>query len=100
MPSTGRPSSKTRGSADGASASYTELGPPDKTSPTGEWLRISSKEAVHGSTTEKTLCSRMRRAMSCEYCAPKSRTTMDWVSTDEFRRLMGECKGAVSQFDS
>jgi len=29
--------------------------------------------------------------MSCEYCAPKSRTTMDWVSTDEFLRLRGTC---------
>src|ERR1035438_6518670 len=29
----------------------------------------------------------MRRAINCEYCAPKSRTTMDWVSTDEFLRL-------------
>src|SRR5436305_9187439 len=32
----------------------------------------------------------MRRAMSCEYCAPKSRTTMDWVSTDESLKLL--CK--------
>src|SRR5271157_5331546 len=34
----------------------------------------------------------MRRAISCEYCAPKSRTTIawlswDWVSTDEILRL-------------
>src|SRR5580693_3666693 len=39
----------------------------------------------------------MRRAMSWEYCAPKSRTTMDWVSTDEFLRLRGVCKGADHQ---
>src|SRR5712692_12003900 len=30
----------------------------------------------------------MRRAINCEYCAPKSRTTMDWVSTDECLRLL------------
>src|ERR1700687_6015101 len=55
--------------------------------PTGEQLRISSRLALNGRTTEKIFCSRMRRAISCEYCAPKSRTTMDWVSTDEFLRL-------------
>src|SRR6478752_6610733 len=95
MPSTGKPSWSTRGSAGGASASETDDGPPDKIMPTGEWLRISSSVAVQGSTTEKTFCSRMRRAMSCEYCAPKSRTMMDWVSTDEFLKLRGACKGGT-----
>src|ERR1700723_2278226 len=65
--------------------------------PTGEQLLTSSSEAVQGSTTEKTFCSRMRRAMSCVYCAPKSRMTtdwlrMDWVSTDEFLKSHGLCK--------
>src|SRR5208283_395621 len=50
--------------------------------PTGAQLLTSASEAVHGSTTEKTFCSRIRRAMSCVYCAPKSRITMDWVSPD------------------
>src|SRR5271169_670151 len=61
--------------------------------PTGEKLRISSTEAVHGRTTEKTFCSRMRRAMSCEYCAPKSRTTMDCASINKDARTRGQCKG-------
>src|ERR1022692_4953692 len=71
--------------------------------PTGAQLLISCSEAVQGSTTEKTFCSRMRRAMSCVYCAPKSRMTMDWLSddslsldwgsTDEFLKSDGPCKG-------
>src|SRR3984885_16315328 len=65
--------------------------------PAGEQLLTSSSEAVQGSTTEKTFCSRMRRAMSCVYCAPKSRMTMDWlrmdwISTDEFLKSHGLCK--------
>src|ERR1700758_2825354 len=37
---------------------------------------ILSKLELHGNTAEKTCCSRMRRAISCVYCPPKSRTTM------------------------
>src|ERR1700733_8124238 len=65
--------------------------------PAGEQLLISSSLAVQGSTTEKTFCSRMRRAMSCVYCAPKSRMTMvssgeaglclGWFSTEEFLKF-------------
>src|SRR5260221_5209115 len=43
--------------------------------PEGSSLRISSRVVVHGRTEEKTCCSRMRRAMSCVYWPPKSRTT-------------------------
>src|SRR5437879_10734564 len=69
--------------------------------PTGAQLLTSSSEAVQGSTTEKTFCSRMRRAMSWVYCAPKSRMTMDslsldWGSTDEFLKSSGACKGRRS----
>src|SRR5579862_1430310 len=35
-------------------------------------------------TTEKTFCSRMRRAMSCVYWEPKSRMTIEEVSTIQF----------------
>src|SRR5271169_1774754 len=35
----------------------------------------------------------MRRAMSCEYCAPKSRTTMDCASINKDARTRGQCKG-------
>src|SRR5271168_4954562 len=107
MPSTGSPNLKRPGSAGGASLSYTDHGAPESTMPTGAQLLISSSEAVQGSTTEKTFCSRMRRAMSCIYCAPKSRMTIDWVrgdwvsddrvildwgSTDEFLKSRGLCK--------
>src|SRR5580692_13028582 len=97
MPSTGSPNWKRPGSAGGASLSYTDHGAPESTMPTGEQLLTSSSEAVQGSTTEKTLCSRMRRAMSCVYCAPKSRMTMDslsldWGSTDESLKSAVPCK--------
>jgi len=36
---------------------------------------------VHGKTTEKTLNSRILRAMSWVYCDPKSRITIVEVST-------------------
>src|SRR5580700_11928135 len=97
MPSTGTPSSKMRRSAGGASLSYTDHGAPESTMPTGAQLLTSSSEAVQGSTMEKTFCSRMRRAMSCVYCAPKSRMTidslsLDWGSTDEFLKSAVPCK--------
>src|SRR5271154_4447429 len=44
--------------------------------PTGSSARISSSFAVHGKTAENTCCSRMRRAISCVYCPPKSSTTI------------------------
>src|SRR5580658_15539 len=76
MPSTGTPSCSTLGSHTGASLSYTELGPPDKTIPIGSSARISSSFAVHGKIAENTCCSRIRRAISCVYCPPKSSTTI------------------------
>ena len=74
-------SSRIAGSAGGASASYTDDGPPERINPIGLSARISSRGAVQGSTTENTFCSRMRRAISCVYCDPKSRMTIVWVST-------------------
>src|SRR5438874_11532742 len=44
--------------------------------PFGFRASTSLSGAVQGSTTEKTLNSRMRRAMSWVYCDPKSRMTM------------------------
>src|SRR5579859_4116703 len=51
-------------------------------SPSGASARICSMGAVQGRTTEKTLNSRMRRAMSWVYCDPKSRMTIVEVSTN------------------
>src|SRR5664280_1930342 len=81
MPSTGTPIASSAGSAAGASVSYTELGPPERIRPRGASARICSIGAVQGRTTEKTLNSRMRRAISWVYCEPKSRMTMVEVST-------------------
>src|SRR5271165_5147596 len=44
--------------------------------PTGSSARISSSFAVHGNIAENTCCSRIRRAISCVYCPPKSSTTI------------------------
>src|SRR5438094_10559617 len=63
--------------------------------PSGWYFWISSIFELQGRTAEKTFCSRTRRAISCEYCAPKSRTTIDWVSTDEFLRSLPLCKEAA-----
>src|SRR5713101_5712248 len=76
MPSTGTPSASTAGSQAGAPASYTELGPPESTTPTGSNLRICATLAVQGRIALNTCCSRMRLAMSWVYCPPKSSTTM------------------------
>src|SRR5208283_1515977 len=68
----------------------TDHGAPESTMPTGAQFLISAKGAVQGSTTEKTFCSRMRRAMSCVYCDPKSRMTTVWVSTLQVWQEAGE----------
>src|SRR6185312_4928619 len=94
MPSTGTPRPKTREFATGASLSYTDDGPPERMIPAGEYLRISSILAVQGRTTENTFCSRTRRAINCEYCAPKSRTTIDCDSTDECLKSEVPCKAS------
>src|SRR6185437_458099 len=54
--------------------------------PIGLCFLISSSFELQGRTTEKTFCSRTRRAISCEYCAPKSSTTIEGGSTNEFLR--------------
>src|SRR6202042_1195249 len=61
--------------------------------PTGSSARISSSFAVHGSTAEKTCCSRTRRAMSCVYWPPKSSTTMPCLGL-ETRLSLSFCKGS------
>src|SRR5882724_9416418 len=75
MPSTGTPAASTAGSQIGASESYTELGPPERTMPAGSYARISWTLAVQGTIALNTCCSRMRRAINCVYWPPKSNTT-------------------------
>src|SRR3954469_10897669 len=75
MPSTGMPRSSSAGSSFGAPSAYTLAGPPDRISPFGRRLATSSTPTWCGSSSLKTPLSRTRRAISCEYCPPKSRTT-------------------------
>src|SRR5437763_7818335 len=75
MPSTGTPSSSSAGSSGGAPSSYTEAGPPDRITPLGRRRSTSSRPTWWGSSSENTPHSRTRRAISWEYCPPKSRTT-------------------------
>src|SRR5262245_11686362 len=74
MPSTGIPSSSRSRRSAGAPSEYTDAGPPESTSARGARSRISSSSVSWGSSSAYTPHSRMRRAISCEYCPPKSRT--------------------------
>src|SRR5215213_3367304 len=75
MPSTGMPRSSSSRRSFGAPSAYTEAGPPERIRPRGRRRWISSSGIVCGSSSEKTPHSRTRRAMSCEYWPPKSRTS-------------------------
>ena len=57
-------------------ASETLFGPPDRMMPAGRCARIRSSGVSGGQISEYTESSRRRRAMSCVYCEPKSRTMM------------------------
>src|SRR5688572_24321893 len=85
MPSTGAMSS-TALSMSGAPAAYTELGPPLRMMPSGAQSRIHWRSRVGGWISEYTRASRTRRAISCVYCAPKSRMRMREVTTRDVPR--------------
>src|SRR2546423_577979 len=74
MPSVGMPSSKTPGSTCEASSSYTDAGPPLRMSAYGLRARTAAGEIVCPTSSEYTRHSRTRRAISCEYWPPRSRT--------------------------
>src|SRR5689334_15867290 len=74
MPSTGTPCRSSSGRSGGAPSAYTEAGPPESTMPRGRRRSSSSRGTSWGSSSEKTPHSRMRRAISWEYCPPKSST--------------------------
>src|SRR5882757_419852 len=82
MPSTGTPSVKTTGGALGGCVSVTDSGPPERITPRGLSARTSSSVMSQGWISQYTPSSRTRRAMSCVYCAPKSRIRMRsaWIS--------------------
>ena len=78
-----------RGVGGGRVGVVDRAGPPERMRPSGLRARIWSSGAVQGSTTEKTLNSRMRRAMSWVYCDPKSRMTIVEVSTEPIVNVIG-----------
>src|SRR5918912_3319753 len=75
MPSVGTPSSKIRESTRGAPSAYTDAGPPLRMIACGLRARIASGEIVCPTSSEYTRHSRTRRAISCAYWPPKSRTS-------------------------
>src|SRR5919201_4183225 len=86
MPSTGTPSSSSSRRSPGAPSEYTEAGPPESTSAAGRRSRILSRAVSWGRSSEKTPDSRILRAMSCEYCPPKSITR----TSSRSRSVIGE----------
>src|SRR3954453_17775303 len=88
MPSTGMPSSRRSARSSGAPSEYTDAGPPDSTSAAGRGSFMRSKPVVCGSSSAKTPHSRIRRAISCEYWPPKSRTrTSSWAGSGAGARI-------------
>src|SRR6476659_4586662 len=73
MASTGRPLSHTCCGARGAPSTVVDSGPPDRMMPFAPNFAISAGSWSHAQISQYTPISRMRRAMSCVYCAPKSR---------------------------
>src|SRR4029077_7851638 len=69
------PSSKIAVSILGAPSAYTDAGPPERISATGLRRAISSTVDRCEMSSEYTRASRTRRAISCEYCPPRSTTS-------------------------
>src|SRR5258708_26545303 len=76
MPSTGIPADSASGSTCGAPGSYTLAGPPPRISPAGSRFFSSDHGVVPGTSSQYTLASRTRRAISWLNWDPKSRTRM------------------------
>src|SRR5919201_1106513 len=75
MPSVGMPSSNSPGSTRGAPSAYTDAGPPLRISACGLRARTWSAVTPWPTSSEYTRHSRTRRAISCAYCPPRSRTS-------------------------
>src|SRR5882672_10009120 len=76
MPSTGTPRSRTALSILGASAAYTDAGPPERITPPRSIRFATSRARAGGAISHQAPASRTRRAMSCAYCAPRSTIRM------------------------
>src|SRR6478672_8940053 len=94
MPSVGMPSPKIFASILGAPSAYTDAGPPERISATGLRRLISSALARYETSSEYTRASRTRRAISCEYCPPRS-TTSTGRPSGEGSGLSGTTSGAA-----
>src|SRR6266851_2013482 len=75
MPSTGTPARSASGSTCGAPGSLTLAGPPLRMRPAGSRCFSSDHGVVPGTSSQYTLASRTRRAISWLNCEPKSRTS-------------------------
>src|SRR3954454_13188469 len=75
MPSVGMPRSKSPGSMRGAPSAYTDAGPPLRISACGLRARTCSAVTRWPTSSEYTRASRTRRAISCAYCPPRSKTS-------------------------
>src|SRR6185312_1926743 len=73
MPRIGRPESNTSCGAFGAPGSVVDSGPPDRMMPLAPNAAISAGSWSQAQISQYTPSSRTRRAISCVYCAPKSR---------------------------
>src|SRR5260370_11589501 len=74
VPSRGTPADSASGSTGGAPGWYTLAGPPPRISPAGARFFSSDHGVVPGTSSQYTLASRTRRAISWLNCDPKSRT--------------------------
>src|SRR5918995_15901 len=75
MPSVGMPSSKMPASTRGACSAYTDAGPPERITAYGFRAQICCGVTLCETSSEYTLASRTRRAISCAYWPPKSSTS-------------------------
>src|SRR2546430_9628499 len=85
MPSVGTPSENNAGSTRGAPLAYTDAGPPLRIKACGLRARTWSGVTLCGTSSEYTRHSRTRRAISCEYCPPRSSTSTGRSSGSAWR---------------
>src|SRR4051794_5584150 len=73
----------------GAPSAYTDAGPPERITAIGLRRRRSSALARCETSSEYTRASRTRRAISCEYCPPRSTTSTGRSSASRAGRTAG-----------
>src|SRR5687768_14396376 len=96
MPRTGTPSVNTAFGATGACNSVVDSGPPERMTPLAPKARTSSSLMSHGWISQYTPLSRTRRAISCVYCAPKSRIRIRWAWMSGGCNVVAEAAGRLA----